>query len=67
MAKPWFPIFRLSVFFLVVASTMFLFLNAFNPHIERDPKEWENDKPKVSKQVEFMMRLFGPKKKGDKK
>lgn len=37
-------------------------LNAFNPGGERNPQEWEN-KPKVSKKMEFFIRLFKMKEK----
>lgn len=61
--KLWFPYIKLTVFMIVVSTGMYFFLTAFDPQIERDPKEWEQTKPKVSKQVEFFFRLLGNKKK----
>lgn len=62
-AKIWFPWFRLSLFFVVVVGLMYFTLEAFNPGIERDPKEWgQPDKTKKVKQIEWMLKLLKNKK-----
>lgn len=60
-AKIWFPWFKLSIFFVVVISIMYFTLMIFDPGIERDPKEWENQPNKKSKQIEWMLKLMKPK------
>lgn len=60
--KPWFPFFKLGLFFIVFVSAMYIIIGAFDPGIERDPKEWEIG-PKVNKKVEFFMRFLKPKEK----
>lgn len=63
-AKIWFPWFKLTIFLVVVSTTMYFTLEAFNPHIERDPSEWQGPakNPKI-KQLEWMYKLLKSKPK----
>lgn len=60
----WFPYVKLSIFLVVVSTTMYFVLEAFNPHIDRDPSEWQGPakNPKI-KQLEWMYKLLKPKQK----
>lgn len=63
-AKLWFPYVRLSLFLLVFSTSMYFILEAFNPHIDRNPAEWEPpDKTKKVKQIEWMLKLMKQKTK----
>lgn len=64
--KFWFPAIKLGLFFVIFSMGMALFLNAFDPHIQRDPQEWKN-KPKVSKKLDFLIRLLNTKGKTHEK
>ena len=62
--KFWFPYIKLSIFFVVVVSTLYFTLQSVNPGTAIDPSQWQAPaKTKKQKQVEWMLKFFGGKKK----